>query len=228
MGVNNKEPTLYIKGLTLGWGLSIERSYPKVDVGQIWKQYLKLFKKNYAHLWKLKDCVDISCLLQIRYWPVSGIFYIGSFYPTTYRDYSGNLSWWAEISRGHKLAGGMGAAEAAIGVQGQRPSMGARRALAENEFKHFWAQKMTSPGSCCCYLRLQFWGRISINCAAQLINTSFLPIFQLSTIVTYCESSLGHLPAVWKHFKSFTINSCDLVDLYYNHWTDTNYLKVSV
>ena len=30
---------------------AIERSYPKVDVGQIWKQYLKQLK-NYAHLWK--------------------------------------------------------------------------------------------------------------------------------------------------------------------------------
>ena len=34
---------------------AIERSYPKVGVGQIWKQYLKQLK-NYAHLWKLKHC----------------------------------------------------------------------------------------------------------------------------------------------------------------------------
>ena len=118
-----------------------------------------------------------------------------------------------------------------LGYRGNAPlwGSGGQSPPAENEFKHFWAQKMTSPGSCCCYLRLQFWGRISINCAAQLVlsvNTSFLPIFQLATIVTYSESSLGHLLAVWKHFKSFTINSCDLVDLYYNHWADTNYLKV--
>ena len=34
-----------------------ERSYPKVDVGQIWKQYLKQLK-NYAHIWKLKHCAN--------------------------------------------------------------------------------------------------------------------------------------------------------------------------
>ena len=27
-----------------------ERSYPKVGVGQIWRQYLKQLK-NYAHIW---------------------------------------------------------------------------------------------------------------------------------------------------------------------------------
>ena len=32
---------------------AIERSYPKVGVGQIWKQYLKQLK-NYAYFWKLK------------------------------------------------------------------------------------------------------------------------------------------------------------------------------
>ena len=37
---------------------AIERSYPKVDVGQIWKQYLKQLKKTYAHLWKLKHCAN--------------------------------------------------------------------------------------------------------------------------------------------------------------------------
>ena len=36
---------------------AIERSYPKVDVGQIWKQYLKQLK-NYAHIWKLKHCAN--------------------------------------------------------------------------------------------------------------------------------------------------------------------------
>ena len=43
-----------------GWGVgvyAIERSYPKVGVGQRWKQYLKQLK-NYAHLWKLKHCAN--------------------------------------------------------------------------------------------------------------------------------------------------------------------------
>ena len=40
--------------MNLGMGLyAIERSYPKVGVGKIWKQYIKKLK-NYAHLWKLK------------------------------------------------------------------------------------------------------------------------------------------------------------------------------
>ena len=34
-----------------------ERSYPKVGVGQIWRQYLKQLK-NYAHIWKLKHCAN--------------------------------------------------------------------------------------------------------------------------------------------------------------------------
>ena len=58
MGVNDKVRTdldLH-KGSNLGMGVYvIERSYPKVGVGQIWKQYLKQLK-NYAHLWKLKHC----------------------------------------------------------------------------------------------------------------------------------------------------------------------------
>ena len=37
----------------------IERSYPKVGVGQIWKQYLKQLKK-YAHIWKLKHCANVD------------------------------------------------------------------------------------------------------------------------------------------------------------------------
>ena len=42
----------------LGMGMyAIERSYPKVGVGQIWKQYLKPLK-NYAHIWKLKHCAN--------------------------------------------------------------------------------------------------------------------------------------------------------------------------
>ena len=36
---------------------AIERSYPKVGVGQIWKQYLKQLK-NYANLWKPKHCAN--------------------------------------------------------------------------------------------------------------------------------------------------------------------------
>ena len=36
---------------------AIERSYHKVGVGQIWKQYLKQLK-NYAHIWKLKHCAN--------------------------------------------------------------------------------------------------------------------------------------------------------------------------
>ena len=32
---------------------AIEKSYSKVGVDQIWKQYLKQLK-SYAHLWKLK------------------------------------------------------------------------------------------------------------------------------------------------------------------------------
>ena len=42
----------------LGMGVyAIKRSYPKVVVGQIWKQYLKQLK-NYAHIWKLKHCAN--------------------------------------------------------------------------------------------------------------------------------------------------------------------------
>ena len=56
MGVNDKVRTdldLH-KGSN---GDAIERSYLKVGVGQIWKQYLKQLK-NYAHLWKLKHCAN--------------------------------------------------------------------------------------------------------------------------------------------------------------------------
>ena len=46
------------KGSNLGMGVyAIKWSYPKVGVGQIWKQYLKQLK-NYAHLWKLKHCAN--------------------------------------------------------------------------------------------------------------------------------------------------------------------------
>ena len=58
MGVNDKVRTdldLH-KGSILGIGVyAIERSYFKVGVGQIWKQYLKQLK-TYAHLWKFKHC----------------------------------------------------------------------------------------------------------------------------------------------------------------------------
>ena len=56
MGVNDKvrnDIDLH-KGFNLGKRVyANERSYYKVGVGQIWKQYLKQLKK-YAHLWKLK------------------------------------------------------------------------------------------------------------------------------------------------------------------------------
>ena len=59
MGVNDKVRTdldLY-KVSNLGMGVyAIERSYPKVGVGQIRKQDLK--QLNYAHLWKLKYCAN--------------------------------------------------------------------------------------------------------------------------------------------------------------------------
>ena len=44
----------------LGMGVyAIERSYPKVGVGQIWRQYLKQLK-NYVHIWKLKHCANVD------------------------------------------------------------------------------------------------------------------------------------------------------------------------
>ena len=111
-----------------------------------------------------------------------------------------------QISRGHKLARGMGATKAPIGVQGQCHGVGARGAKpkAENEFKHFWAQKMTPPGSCCCYLRLQFWGRISINCAAQGVNAFFAPILMQSAQnilflhLSYCSQWCCWSHGYWK------------------------------
>ena len=60
MDVKDKVRTdldLYKKSIS-GMGVyAIERSYPKVGVGQIWKQYLKQLKK-YAHIWKLKHCAN--------------------------------------------------------------------------------------------------------------------------------------------------------------------------
>ena len=61
MGVNDKVRTdldLH-KGFNLGMEVyAIERSYPKVGVSQVWKQYLKKLK-NYMHtFWKLKHCAN--------------------------------------------------------------------------------------------------------------------------------------------------------------------------
>ena len=62
MGVNDKVRTdlgLY-KGSNLGMGMyAIERSYPKVGVGQIWKQCLKQLKKLCTPL-KLKHCANLN------------------------------------------------------------------------------------------------------------------------------------------------------------------------
>ena len=59
MGVKDKVRTdldLHKESI-LGMGMyAIESSYPKVAVGQIWKQYLKQLK-NYAHIWKLLNTV---------------------------------------------------------------------------------------------------------------------------------------------------------------------------
>ena len=53
MGVKDKVRTdldLH-KGYILGMeAYAIERSYPKIDVGQIWKQYLKQLKTLCTHL----------------------------------------------------------------------------------------------------------------------------------------------------------------------------------
>ena len=62
MGVKDKVRTdldlhkKYILGME---GYAIERSFPKVDVGQIWKQYLKQLK-SYAYIWKLKYCANVD------------------------------------------------------------------------------------------------------------------------------------------------------------------------
>ena len=60
MGVKDKVRTdLDLHKESILWMVvyAIERSYPKVGVGQIWKQYLKQLK-NYAHIWKLKHCAN--------------------------------------------------------------------------------------------------------------------------------------------------------------------------
>ena len=69
MGVKDKVRTdldLH-KGSILGMGVyAIERSYPKVDVGQIWKQYLKQLK-NYTS-WKLKQCANADADADANAW----------------------------------------------------------------------------------------------------------------------------------------------------------------
>ena len=61
MGVNDKVRTdldLH-KGSNLGMGVyAIERSYPKVGVGQIWKQYLTVKKTMHTFENKLKHCAN--------------------------------------------------------------------------------------------------------------------------------------------------------------------------
>ena len=59
MGVNDKVRTDldYIERLTELVVYAIERFYPKVCVGLIWKQYLKQFKKKkLCILWKQTLC----------------------------------------------------------------------------------------------------------------------------------------------------------------------------
>ena len=62
MGVKDKVRTdldLHNESI-FGTGVyATERSYPKVGVGQIWRQYLKQLK-NYAHIWTLKHCANMD------------------------------------------------------------------------------------------------------------------------------------------------------------------------
>ena len=61
MGVKDKVRTdldLHKESI-LGMGCMLLKGLnPKVGVGQIWRQYLKKLKKNYAHIWKLKHCAN--------------------------------------------------------------------------------------------------------------------------------------------------------------------------
>ena len=70
MGVKDKVRTdldLH-KESTMGMAVyAIEKSYPKVGVGQIWKQYLKQLK-NYAHIWKLKHCANTDADVDANAW----------------------------------------------------------------------------------------------------------------------------------------------------------------
>ena len=62
MGVKDKVRTdLDLqKESILGMGVyATERFYPKVGVGQIWRQYLKQLK-NYAHIRKLKHHANVD------------------------------------------------------------------------------------------------------------------------------------------------------------------------
>ena len=54
--------------MLLGMGVyAIGRSYPKVGVGQIWKQYLKQLK-NYAHIWKHCAYADANANANANAW----------------------------------------------------------------------------------------------------------------------------------------------------------------
>ena len=70
MGIKDKVRTdldLHKESI-LGMGVcTFERSYPKVGVGQIWKQYLKQLK-NYAHIWKLKHCANADADADANAW----------------------------------------------------------------------------------------------------------------------------------------------------------------
>ena len=80
MGVKDKVRTDLVlhKESILGMGVyAIERSYPKVGVGQIWKQYLKQLK-NYAHIWKLKWCANADADADRRRCPSDNISFPGT------------------------------------------------------------------------------------------------------------------------------------------------------
>ena len=60
MGVKDKVRTdldLHKESILRMGMYAIERCYPKVGVGEKWKQYLKQLK-NYAYIWKLKHSAN--------------------------------------------------------------------------------------------------------------------------------------------------------------------------
>ena len=62
MGVKDKVRTdLDLRKESIsGMGVyATERSYLKVGLGQIWRQYLKQLK-SFAHIWKLKHCANVD------------------------------------------------------------------------------------------------------------------------------------------------------------------------
>ena len=62
MGVKDKVRTdldLYKESILGMRVYATERSYPKVGVRQISRQYLKQLK-TYAHIWKLKHCANAA------------------------------------------------------------------------------------------------------------------------------------------------------------------------